>query len=213
MVKTFTFSPFQENTYIVIDDETQKAAVIDPGCYDQAEKETLSAFIDSRRLTVTHLLQTHSHLDHVFGSAYVKRKYGVKMYLHELDMVIFNDVPKRMEMYGLRGYDPTEVDVYLREGDKIAVGNTTLEVLHTPGHAPGHVVFVNHKDRYVIGGDVLFKGSIGRTDFPYCDHQALLNSIRTKLYTLPDDYTVYAGHMDPTTIGREKKSNPFIRMD
>lgn len=213
MVKAFTFSPFQENTYIVIDDETQKAAVIDPGCYDQAEKETLSAFIDSRRLTVTHLLQTHSHLDHVFGSAYVKRKYGVKMYLHELDMVIFNDVPKRMEMYGLRGYDPTEVDVYLREGDKIAVGNTTLEVLHTPGHAPGHVVFVNHKDRYVIGGDVLFKGSIGRTDFPYCDHQALLNSIRTKLYTLPDDYTVYAGHMDPTTIGREKKSNPFIRMD
>lgn len=213
MVKAFTFSPFQENTYIVIDDETQKAAVIDPGCYDQAEKETLSAFIDSRQLTVTHLLQTHSHLDHVFGSAYVKRKYGVKMYLHELDMVIFNDVPKRMEMYGLRGYDPTEVDVYLREGDKIAVGNITLDVLHTPGHAPGHVVFVNHKDRYVIGGDVLFKGSIGRTDFPYCDHQALLNSIRTKLYTLPDDYTVYAGHMDPTTIGREKKSNPFIRMD
>ena len=213
MVKAFTFSPFQENTYIVIDDETQKAAVIDPGCYDQAEKETLSAFIDSRQLTVTHLLQTHSHLDHVFGSAYVKRKYGVKMYLHELDMVIFNDVPKRMEMYGLRGYDPTEVDVYLCEGDKIAVGNTKLEVLHTPGHAPGHVVFVNHKDRYVIGGDVLFKGSIGRTDFPYCDHQALLNSIRTKLYTLPDDYTVYAGHMDPTTIGREKKSNPFIRMD
>nr|WP_293837870.1 MBL fold metallo-hydrolase [uncultured Arsenicibacter sp.] len=213
MVKAFTFSPFQENTYIVIDDETQKAAVIDPGCYDQAEKETLSAFIDSRQLTVTHLLQTHSHLDHVFGSAYVKRKYGVKMYLHELDMVIFNDVPKRMEMYGLRGYDPTEVDVYLREGDKIAVGNTTLDVLHTPGHAPGHVVFVNHKDRYVIGGDVLFKGSIGRTDFTYCDHQALLNSIRTKLYTLPDDYTVYAGHMDPTTIGREKKSNPFIRMD
>lgn len=213
MVKAFTFSPFQENTYIVVDDETKKAVVIDPGCYEQAEKETLANFIDSQQLTVTHLLQTHSHLDHVFGSAYVKRKYGVKMYLHELDMVIFNDVPKRMEMYGLRGYDPTEVDVFLHEGDKITFGNTTLDVLHTPGHAPGHVVFVNHKDRYVIGGDVLFKGSIGRTDFPYCDHQALLNSIRTKLYTLPDDFTVYAGHMDPTTIGREKKTNPFIRME
>ncbi|OIN60832.1 MBL fold metallo-hydrolase [Arsenicibacter rosenii] len=213
MVKAFTFSPFQENTYIVSDDATKKAVVIDPGCYDQSEKETLAAFIEKNQLTITHLLQTHAHLDHVFGSAYVKRKFGVKMYLHELDMVIFNDVPKRMEMYGLRGYDPTEVDAYLHEGNQITFGNTTLDVLHTPGHAPGHVVFVNHNDRYVIGGDVLFKGSIGRTDFPYCDHQALLTSIRTKLYTLPDDYTVYAGHMDPTTIGREKKTNPFVRMD
>lgn len=212
MIKSFVFSPFQENTYIVADEATGEAVVIDPGCYEQSEKEELAHFIASNNLTVNKILLTHAHLDHVFGCAFVKRKYGVKLYLHELDMVIFNDVPKRMAMYGLRGYDPTEVDEYLHEGDLISVGNKQFDVVHVPGHAPGHVAFINHADRYVIGGDVLFRGSVGRTDFPFCDHQALLNSIRTKFYTLPDDYTVYAGHMEPTSIGYEKKNNPFIRM-
>lgn len=212
MIKSFVFSPFQENTYVVADDATGEAVVIDPGCYDQTEKEELARFIDSNKLKVKKLLLTHAHLDHVFGCAFVKRKYGVKLYLHELDMVIFNDVPKRMNIYGLRGYDPTEVDEYLHEGDQIRVGNIIFDVIHVPGHAPGHVAFINHAERYVIGGDVLFRGSVGRTDFPFCDHQALLNSIRTRFYTLPDDYTVYAGHMEPTTIGHEKKTNPFVRM-
>ena len=212
MLKSFVFSPFQENTYVVADEATGEAAIIDPGCYDQGEKEELARFIDTNKLTVTKLLLTHAHLDHVFGCAFVKRKYNVKLYLHELDMVIFNDVPNRMSMYGLRGYDPTEVDEYLHEGDEITVGTIKFEVVHVPGHAPGHVAFINHAEHYVIGGDVLFKGSVGRTDFPFCDHNALLNSIRTKFYTLPDDYTVYAGHMEPTTIGREKKSNPFVKM-
>ena len=212
MIKSFVFSPFQENTYVVADDATGEAVVIDPGCYNQAEKEELARFIDSNNLTVSKLLLTHAHLDHVFGCAFVKRKYGVKLYLHELDMVIFNDVPKRMNLYGLPGYDPTEVDEYLHEGDQIMVGSSTFDVVHVPGHAPGHVAFINHAGRYVIGGDVLFRGSVGRTDFPFCDHQALMNSIRTRFYTLPDDYTVYAGHMEPTTIGHEKKTNPFVRM-
>lgn len=211
MLKSFVFSPFQENTYIVADDVTGEAVIIDPGCYDQREKEELARFIEANNLTVKKLLLTHAHLDHVFGCAFVKRKYGVKLYLHELDLVIFNDVPNRMAMYGLRGYDPTDVDEYLHEGDQISVGSIKFDVVHVPGHAPGHVAFINHAEHYIIGGDVLFKGSVGRTDFPFCDHDALLNSIRTKFYTLPDDYTVYAGHMEPTTIGREKKSNPFVK--
>ncbi|CCH55534.1 beta-lactamase domain protein [Fibrisoma limi BUZ 3] len=211
MIQVFEFSPFSENTYVVADDTTGEAVVIDPGCYDQSEKETLSRFIDEQKLTVKYLLLTHAHLDHVFGCAYVKRKYGVKLYLHEQDMVIFNDVPTRCALYGLRGYEPTDVDAFLKEGDQFRFGNITLDVVFVPGHAPGHVAFINHAERYVIGGDTLFRGSVGRTDFPYSNHADLMNSIRTQLYTLPDDYTVYPGHMEPTTVGHEKQTNPFVR--
>ncbi|RIV26828.1 MBL fold metallo-hydrolase [Fibrisoma montanum] len=211
MIQVFEFSPFSENTYVVADDTTGEAVVIDPGCYDQSEKETLSRFIDERKLTVKYLLLTHAHLDHVFGCAYVKRKYGVKLYLHEQDMVIYNDVPTRCTLYGLRGYEPTDVDAFIKAGDQFTFGNITLDVVFVPGHAPGHVAFINHAERYVIGGDTLFQGSVGRTDFPYSNHTDLMNSIRTQLYTLPDDYTVYPGHMEPTTIGREKQTNPFVR--
>ncbi len=212
MIQTFEFSPFQENTYVLADDATGEAVLIDPGCYDQDEKETLSQFISSNKLTVKYLLLTHAHLDHVFGVAYAKRKFGVKAYLHALDMVIYNDVPTRCALYGLRGYEPSEIDAYLKEGDQFRFGNTVLDVIFAPGHAPGHVAFVNHAERYVIGGDVLFHGSVGRTDFPLSNHADLIHSIRTQFFTLPDDYIVYPGHMEPTTIGQEKRTNPFVRM-
>lgn len=211
MVHAFEFSPFQENTYVVSDDATGEAVIIDPGCYDQAEKEQLAAYIARQNLTVRYLLLTHAHLDHVFGAAFVKRKYGVELYLNEKDQVILDDVPTRCLLYGLRGYEPVERDRNLAEGDVIRVGNTELAVVETPGHAPGHVAFINHPDRYVVGGDVLFRGSVGRTDFPYCNHADLMRSIQTKFYTLPDDYVVYPGHMQPTTIGQEKRSNPFTK--
>jgi hydroxyacylglutathione hydrolase len=210
MVHSFVFSPFQENTYVVADDATGEAVVIDPGCYEQHEKEELARFIEEKKLKIKYLLLTHAHLDHVFGCAFVKRKYSVKLYLHEKDLPIFNDVPNRMAMFGLRGYDPTEVDEYLHEGEQINFGNTTFDIVFVPGHAPGHVAFINHAERYVIGGDVLFRRSVGRTDLPYGDFETLENSIRTQFYTLPDDYKVYAGHMEPTTIGQEKRSNPFV---
>ncbi|WP_020601416.1 MBL fold metallo-hydrolase [Spirosoma spitsbergense] len=211
MIKSFTFSPFQENTYVVADDTTGEAVIIDPGCYDQAEKEALSEFITDHKLSVKYLLLTHAHLDHVFGVAYVKRKFGVKAYLHPLDNVIYDDVPARCALYGLRGYEPSDIDEPLVAGEPIRFGNTVLDVIFVPGHAPGHVAFVNHADRYVIGGDVLFNGSVGRTDFPFCSHEALLNSIKTQFFTLPDDYVVYPGHMEPTTIGKEKKTNPYLQ--
>ncbi len=211
MIQAFEFSAFSENTYVIADDATGEAVVIDPGCYEQAEKEALSRFIDGRGLTIKYLLLTHAHLDHVFGVAYVKRRYGVKTYLHERDRVIYEDVPTRCAVYGLRGYEPATIDAFLREGDQFRFGNTVLDVIFVPGHAPGHVAFVNHADHYVVGGDVLFRGSIGRTDFPFCSHTDLLRSIRTQLFTLPDDYVVYPGHMEPTTIGHEKLTNPFLK--
>lgn len=210
MIQAFEFSPFQENTYIIADDVTNEAVIIDPGCYEQAEKEALGRFIESHKLNIKYLLLTHSHLDHVFGVAYVKRKFNIKAYLHESDMVIFNDVPTRCAIYGLRGFEPSTIDEFLKEGDQFRFGNTVLDVIFVPGHAPGHVAFVNHAERYVVGGDVLFNGSVGRTDFPYSNHADLINSIRNKFFTLPDDYVVYAGHMEPTTIGQEKRTNPFV---
>ena len=211
MIQVFTFSPFQENTYVIADDTTGEAVIIDPGCYDQVEKETLWKFILEKNLTVKYLLLTHSHLDHVFGVAYVKRKFGVKAYLHELDMVIYNDVPARCALYGLRGYEPSEIDAFLKEGDQFRIGTILLDVVFVPGHAPGHVAFINHAERYIVGGDVLFRGSVGRTDFPYCNPADLINSIRTQFYTLPDDYVVYPGHMQSTTIGQEKRTNPYVK--
>jgi len=213
MIQAFEFSPFQENTYVIADETSGDAIVIDPGCYEQAEKEALSQFLDARKLTLKYILLTHAHLDHVFGLAYLKRRYGVPAYLHEREQVIYTDVPTRCALYGLRGYEHSEIDAWLKEGDQFRIGSLTLDVLFTPGHAPGHVAFVNHADRYIVGGDVLFRGSVGRTDFPYCNHSDLLNSIRTRFFTLPDDYTVYAGHMDPTTIGHEKRTNPFVKIN
>ena len=211
MIQSFEFSPFQENTYVISDEATREAVIIDPGCYEQAEKEALGKFIDDHKLIVKYLLLTHAHLDHVFGVAYVKRKFGVKAYLHQQDVVIYNDVPTRCLVYGLRGYEHSEIDAFLSEGDRFRFGNTALDVIFVPGHAPGHVAFVNHADHYVVGGDVLFRGSVGRTDLPYCNHADLLNSIRTKFFTLPDDYIVYPGHMEPTTIGQEKRTNPYLK--
>lgn len=211
MIQAFEFSPFQENTYVIADEATREAVIIDPGCYEQAEKEALSQFITDHNLTVNYLLLTHAHLDHVFGVAYVKRKFGVKAYLHERDMVIYDDVPARCELYGLRGYEHSEIDAFLKEGERFRFGNTALDVIFVPGHAPGHVAFVNHADHYVIGGDVLFRGSVGRTDFPYCNHADLINNIQTQFFTLPDDYVVYPGHMEPTTIGQEKRTNPHVQ--
>lgn len=205
----FTFSPFSENTYVLWD-ETKEAVIIDPGCLAQYEKEELADFIADNQLTVKHLLQTHTHLDHVFGSAFVKRKFGVKMFMHKNELPILSDVESRCRVWGIQGYEPVEADGFIDEGDIIKFGNSELEILFVPGHAPGHIAFVNHAQKFVIGGDVLFRGSIGRYDFPLCSYTDLMNSIQTKFMTLSDDYKVYPGHNEPTTIGLERRTNPFL---
>jgi hydroxyacylglutathione hydrolase len=208
-IKSFVFSPFSENTY-VLHDETHEAVVIDPGCLAQYEKEELADYILDNKLIVKALLQTHCHLDHVFGSAFVKRKYDVKMYIHKKELPVLNEVENRCRTWGIKGFEPVTADIFVNETDKIEFGNSVLDIIFVPGHAPGHIAFVNHAQKFIIGGDVLFRGSIGRTDFPLCNHADLMNSIKTKFFTLDDDYTVYAGHNEPTTIGYEKKTNPFV---
>lgn len=209
-IRSFVFSPFSENTY-VLSDETGEAVVIDPGCYTQAEKEQLKAYIQGEGLTVKAILLTHAHLDHVFGAAYVARTFGVEIYMHPLEKPVLADFEMRCRLWGIPGCEPVEAQHYFEEGDTFSFGNTVLDIIHVPGHAPGHVAFICKPESWVMSGDCLFHRSIGRTDLPLGDHNTLIHSIRTKLFLLPDDYVVYAGHMQPTTIGEEKKLNPFLQ--
>ncbi len=209
-IKSFDFSPFSENTYVVFD-ETKEGVIIDPGCLAQSEKNELKAFVEENKIHIKALLQTHTHLDHVFGSAFVKRNFGVEMYIHKKDLPILNDVELRCKTWGIQGYEPVQADKFLEEGDQFKFGNTTLDVVFVPGHSPGHIAFIDHVSKVIFGGDCLFYQSIGRTDFPFCSHAELINSVKTKFFTLSDEYIVYAGHMQPTTIGDEKKLNPFLK--
>jgi hydroxyacylglutathione hydrolase len=208
-IKSFTFNPFQENTYVLYD-ETKEAVIVDPGCYEQKEKDILTAFIKSKDLKVVKLLNTHCHIDHVLGNAFVKRHYKVDLYIHEDDAPVLKAVEAYAGNYGFQQYESTKEDAYLKDGGKITFGNTTLDVIWVPGHAPGHVIFYHEESLNCIGGDTLFEGSIGRTDLPGGDHQTLLDAIRNRMFTLPDEVVVHPGHGPVTTIGMEKIQNPFV---
>jgi len=207
-VQVFVFNPFQENTYVLFD-ESKEAVIIDPGCYEADEKKELTDFIRSKDLTVTVLLNTHCHIDHVLGNAFVKETYKIKLHLHRKDEPVLKAVAAYAPNYGFQQYHEAHVDHYLEEGDEVSFGHQSFKVLFVPGHSPGHVVFYNAKEKVIIGGDVLFRNSIGRTDLPGGDTDTLINNIHQKLFTLPDDVTVYPGHGPVTTIGFEKVSNPF----
>lgn len=209
-VTCFTFNAFSENTYVLSDD-TKECVVIDPGCYDKAEKQQLADFIKKEELKVVRLLNTHCHIDHVFGNKFVADTYKVGLEIHEKDLDVLRSVPAYAPNYGFPNYEEQLPSAYLEEGEKVKFGSTELDILFTPGHAPGHVVFYNKAEKVCMGGDVLFQSSIGRTDLPGGDFDTLIQSIKTKLFTLPDDVTVYPGHGPETTIGYEKKYNPFLQ--
>ncbi|GAA3934226.1 MBL fold metallo-hydrolase [Hymenobacter algoricola] len=209
-VSGFTFNAFSENTYL-LHDATGQCAIVDPGCYDRAEQTALRSFIEDQGLQVVLLLNTHCHIDHVFGNQFVLDTYKVPFLIHEADLATLRAVPTYAPSYGFPNYTPAEPTGFLTAGEPVQFGNTTLEVRFAPGHAPGHVVFYHEPTQVVIGGDVLFQGSIGRTDLPGGDHATLLASIRTQLLTLPDAVTVYCGHGPATTIGAERRTNPFLR--
>ncbi|HMI66120.1 MAG TPA: MBL fold metallo-hydrolase [Cyclobacteriaceae bacterium] len=210
-IQTFVFNPFQENT-IVAFDETKEAVVIDPGCYEPEERKELDDFISTQKLTVKYLLNTHCHIDHVLGNDYVKEKYKVKLLIHAYDEPLLRAVKNYAPNYGFAGYREALPDQFLKEGDTVQFGNTTLNVLFLPGHSPGHIGFYNREQKVILSGDVLFEGSIGRTDLPGGDFNTLLDSIHRKLFTLPDDVVVYPGHGGTTTLGEEKISNPFCAL-
>ena len=208
-IHSFTFNPIQENMYLLFD-ESKDCVIIDPGCYDDAERTILSEFIAQNGLKPVKLLNTHCHLDHIFGNGYVAKKYNLKLEFNKNDMRIFDAFQLTCDLYGMSCDPSPQPSVFLEEGDVIEFGNSKLEILFTPGHSPGSITFYNREEKFMIAGDVLFNGSIGRTDLPGGDHETLINNIKTKLFPLGDDFKVYSGHGPVTTIGFEKKHNPFL---
>lgn len=209
-VKFFTFNPVSENTYMVYN-EVKEAIIIDPGCYFDEEKQKVKNFIETNSLKLVQLLNTHCHLDHVLGNKWVYETYGLELFIHPNEEQVLNFAPQSGQMWGLPFENYDGLLHFLGNEDIVKLGDNELKVLLAPGHSPGSICFYSKKDKFVIGGDVLFKESIGRTDLPGGNLADLFESIRSKLFALPDDVIVYPGHGEPTTIGYEKKHNPFLR--
>lgn len=208
-VKGFTFSPVQENTWLLYN-EKGHAIMIDPGCYFDDEKDVLQSFIIKNKISLQLLLNTHCHLDHVFGNKWIHETWGLLLHIHEKEKQVLDFAPASGLMWNLP-FDNYNAEIkYIKEGDEILLGEDKLQVLFAPGHSPGHVCFYCKKQAFVIGGDVLFRQSIGRTDLPGGDHATLISSIKNQLFVLPDETIVYSGHGEPTTIGYEKKHNPYL---
>lgn len=208
-IHSLIFGPFQENTYILYDD-TNECIIIDPGCYENAERTALANFIETKQLKPVKLINTHCHLDHVFGNGFISGKYDLNPEINKLDKQVLDTYQMTARLYGLNADPSPQPLVYLNEGDKIKFGKSELEILCTPGHSPGSITLYNQEQKFMIVGDVLFYGSIGRTDLPGGDYQTLINSIKNKLLPLGDDYIVYNGHGPSTTIGFERMNNPFL---
>ena len=211
-IQKFTFNPFSENTYLVYD-ESGEAVVIDPGCYEKAEKDTLAQFVESKQIKIKYLLNTHCHIDHVLGNDFIKEKYNVPLLIHKNDEPVLRSVKSYAPSYGFNLYHEALPDGYLAEGDTVSFGNIIFNILFLPGHAPGHIGFYHKESNSLLSGDVLFEQSIGRTDLPGGDFNTLINSIHQKIFTLPDKVVVYPGHGDTTTVGEEKTSNPYCALN
>ncbi|MEA4841439.1 MAG: MBL fold metallo-hydrolase [Bacteroidales bacterium] len=209
-IQHFTFNPFQENTYIVYNEE-KEAIIIDPGCYSEKEESILNEFIVSNNLKVKLLVNTHLHIDHCFGNAFVERTYHVKAFANREDEFLLKDMAGQAKMFGIPlRHAASSLENYIHENDKFILGSEIFEAFQIPGHSPGSVVLYNAKSGCVFVGDVLFQGSIGRSDLQKGNYQSLIEGIREKLLTLPDETVVYCGHGPTTTIGHEKANNPFI---
>ncbi len=211
-IAKFTFNPFQENTFIVYTD-TQQAVIIDPGCYFPEEEQRIDQFLKDNNLNLLAVLGTHAHLDHVFGVNYFMDKYSIPYYLHKDDIVVLNSFEQSGAKYGIpnliKRHQPTH---NLTPDETLQIGDIELKVLHTPGHAPGHVVFYSEENGFVINGDVLFAGSYGRTDLPGGHEQTLVKSIKEIMFNLPDNTLVCCGHGPETTIANEKNTNPILHL-
>ena len=208
-IKSFVFNPIQENTYILFN-ELNECIIIDPGCYFDEENELLQRFIAEKRLTPKMLLNTHCHLDHVFGNKFVAEAYQLTLQIHEKEKVMLEMAPVSGLKYNVPFDNYNGELIFLKEGDTIKFGDNELQVIEAPGHSPGSICFYCKQQNFIISGDVLFQQSIGRTDLPGGDHQTLINNIRNKLLLLPDETKVYSGHGPATTIGEEKKYNPYL---
>lgn len=206
------FGPFQENTYLIWDEITNECAVIDPGCYNETEEKKLAQFITSKGLRIKYLLITHCHIDHLFGSAFIKIAYNPLFYIPELDLPLFRIADQQAVTFKVRLKTLPVHDFFITEDLKLFLGKKKLEFIHTPGHTPGEYCIYLKDEAVLITGDVLFKGSIGRTDLWGGDYETLIKSITGKLFVLSDDVTIYPGHDENSSIGIEKINNPFFKL-
>jgi len=206
----FTFNPVRENTYVLYD-ETRECVIIDPGMYDAQEQNLLFNFIRENELKPVLLLNTHCHYDHVFGNKFVYDNWGLKPQFHQGELPVLQAIPGYVPQMGLHYELSPEPEVFLPEKGMVSFGRRELELIFAPGHSPAHLCFYARADNFLIGGDVLFYGSIGRTDLPGGNHNQLISNIKNNLFILPDDCEVFPGHGQSTTIGFEKLNNPFLR--
>lgn len=209
-LQKFTFNPYQENTYVLFD-ESKECVIIDPGMYDGREQNQLASFINENDLKPVLLLNTHCHIDHVLGNKFVFDHWGLKPQFHQGELYILQAVPGYAPQMGMRYELSPEPETFLPESGTVYFGNSQLELIFAPGHSPAHLCFYAREENFLIGGDVLFHQSIGRTDLPGGNHQQLINSIKQQLFVLPNDCEVFPGHGPSTTIGFEKLNNPFLR--
>lgn len=209
-VQVFELNPFAENTYVVYD-ASGECVIFDPGCFSEEERNTLRTFIVDKQLRVVRLINTHCHLDHVFGNNFVHKTWSLLPEIHRNELPVLERYPIVCQIYGIEGAEPSPVpEHFWAAGDVVEFGNTRLEVLLTPGHSPGSLSFYCRESGFVLSGDVLFWESIGRTDLPGGDFDTLIASIRQQLFALPGETLVYPGHGPTTTIRHEKEYNPFL---
>jgi len=202
-------NPLGENSF-VLSDETGQCIFIDPGFYYEEEHEEVKRYISDHQLKPVKIINTHCHFDHIMGVEFARKTYNIPFYAHPEDAFWIERAESQGEMFSIKMSAVQAADQFLNEGDVVKFGNTSMEVIHVPGHSPGHVVFYCKKQDFLMAGDVLFYGSIGRTDLPGGDYNTLISKIKQKLFKLPDNTKVYSGHGPETTLGFEKKSNPFL---
>lgn len=209
-IETFTFNPYQENTYLIVDND-KNCIIIDPGMHNPQEQVYFKEYIENNGLNPTLLLNTHCHIDHVLGNKFVYETWNLTPNFHENEVPVLVSVENYAPQMGFR-YETSPIpNTFIQDTDVIEFGGHQIQAILAPGHSPGHLCFYMEDAKTLIGGDVLFRNSIGRSDLPGGDHQTLLNSIKSRIYTLPEDTEVFPGHGPSTTIGFEKQTNPFVR--
>ena len=210
-IAIFQFSLFGINTYLVFDPDTKDCAIVDPGMSTPEEEKAIENFIAEKGLTLQHVINTHLHIDHVAGVPFLRKKYGAPILAHEADKFMGEKIQHQASAFGLdMEIDGIEISEYLKDGDKIKIGNGVLEVIEVPGHSKGSIALYDPQGKWLISGDALFQGSIGRTDLPGGNYRELIDSLEEKLLSLPEDTVVFPGHGPSTTIGEEKRTNPFL---
>jgi hydroxyacylglutathione hydrolase len=210
-VKTFVLNPFEMNCYIYYDENSGEGIIIDPAASDDTEKKTITDFIKQKNIAVKYIIITHGHIDHILGNKWAKDTFKVPLMMHGGDLDFIKRSKEQAVQFGLSFPESPLPDVYLEDNDIVKFDDTTLKVLYTPGHSPGGICLVDKKEKMIFTGDLIFRSSVGRTDIPGGSMNKLLNSINNKLFKFSNDYKLYPGHYEPTTIGEEKENNAFLK--